>query len=136
MLAISARKKWFYTNGHQSQVFVLDNLALNTKDQYFIETQNALKIAGQVEQKNTKVRGTNYFKSDGATEITQSNDVFYTRSPIELIEPIEPIESALRISAEEPTEQEETPYNKETIDYLNLLSHQIDVSNDYLWEDK
>lgn len=148
---ISAHKKWFYTNGHQSQVFVLDNLALNTKDQYFIEVQNALKIAGQAEQEKTTIRETNCFKLDGPTENYQSNaqkllvqptenyqsnDTFLRGSPIELIEPIEPIESAPRISVEEPTEQEETPYDKETIDYLNLLSHQIDVSNDYWWEDK
>lgn len=149
---ISAHKKWFYTNGHQSQVLVLDNLALNTQDQYFIEVQNALKIAGQVEQEKPKVRETNCFNLDGPTEITQSNaqnytvqpteitqsnDVFYTRSPIEPIESKEPIDSASR-NKRESVEQKETPYDKETIDRLNSYNHSIDISNDYYycWGDK
>ena len=149
---ISAHKKWFYTNGHQSQIFVLDNLALNTQDQYFIETQNALKIAGQVEQEKTKVRETNCFNLNESTENYQSNaqkllvqptenyqsnDVFLRGSPIEPIESKEPIDSASR-NKRESVEQKETPYDKETIDRLNSYNHSIDISNDYYycWGDK
>lgn len=148
---ISAHKKWFYTNGHQSQIFVLDNLALNTQDQYFIETQNALKIAGQVEQEKTKVRETNCFNLNESTENYQSNaqkllvqptenyqsnDVFLRGSPIEPIEPKEPIDSASRTNIEGPTEQEKPLYETETVGYFTLSNSHID---DYIncWvEDK
>lgn len=138
---ISAHKKWFYTNGHQSQVLVLDNLALNTQDQYFIEVQNALKIAGQAEQEEPRANETNCFKLDESTknyqsnaqkllgqptENYQSNDVFLLGFPIEPIEPIEPIDSASRTDTKEPTEQEEPPYKTETIGYLTLPDSHID----------
>ena len=142
---ISAHQKWFYTNGHQSQVLVLDNLALNTQDQYFIEVQNALKIAGQAEQEKSKVRETNCFNLNEPTEITQSNapkspvqpteitqsnNVFYTRSPIEEIEPIKQIDTASRTNIEGPTELE-PPYETKAVGYIPLPNSHNNMLNDY-----
>lgn len=129
---ISAHKKWFYTNGHQSQVFVLDNLALNTQDQYFIEVQNALKIAGQAEQEKPRTNETNCFKLERVNRNYTVQRRFYTRSPIE------PIDSASRPREENSTKQEEPPYDQKTIDRLNDLTYHIDISNDYYncWEDE